>query len=76
MTDRFNTLTVVLEKDIRDDDTEGLIEAIRRLRGVLNVAGNIADSNSWMAEERARYDLGQKLLEVLYLKNMCMNGAK
>lgn len=68
MTDRFNTLTVVLEKDMRDDDAEGLIEAIQRLRGVLSVTGNVANGNSWMAEERARHDLGQKLWEILYPK--------
>ena len=29
MTDRYNALTVILEKDIRSDDAESLIAAIR-----------------------------------------------
>ena len=56
MTDRYNALTVVMEKDMRDDDAEALIAAIRQLRGVLSVSGNVAD-------------LGQKLWSVLYPKH-------
>lgn len=43
MTDRFNALTVVLEKDIREDDAQALLSAIGQLRGVLTVSGNVAD---------------------------------
>jgi hypothetical protein len=68
MTDRFNTLTVVLEEDTRVDDAEGLIQAIRRMRGVLSVSGNVASPESWMAEERARAELGKKILDVVYPK--------
>lgn len=66
MTDRFHSLTVVLEKDIRSDDAEGLIQAIRHMRGVLSVTGRVSDPDSHMAEERARRELGQKLWEILY----------
>lgn len=66
MTDRYNTLTVVLERDIRKDDAEALISAIQQLRGVLRVAGNIADPAAYIAEERAKREIGEKLWEVLY----------
>lgn len=69
MTDRYNALTVVLEKDIRDDDAEALLAAIRQLRGVLSVSGNVADLDSHLAQERARHDLGEKLWRVLYPKH-------
>jgi len=65
MTDRYNTLTVVLERDIREDDAEGLLDAIRHMRGVLSVAGNVADSSEYMAVERARHELRMKLWEAL-----------
>lgn len=68
MTDRYNTLTVVLEKDIRDDDAEALLTAIRQLRGVLSVSGNVADLTAHMAEERSKRELGDKLWQVLYPK--------
>lgn len=66
MTDRFNTLTVVLEKDIRDDDAEHILTAIRMVRGVLSVKGNVSDPSAYMAEERAKREIGQKLLAVIY----------
>lgn len=68
MTDRLNTLTVVLEQPIRDDDAEVIINAIKMVKGVLSVKGNVADHTEYMAEERARQDLGQKLWEVIYPK--------
>ena len=68
MTDRFNTLTVVLERDIREDDAEALLTAILQLRGVLSVSGDVADPAAYMAEERAKRQLGKKLWEVLHQK--------
>lgn len=68
MTDRYNALTVVLEKDIRDDDAEALLDAIRQLRGVLSVSGNVTDLTAHTAEERAKRELGDKLWQVLYPK--------
>ncbi len=65
MTDRYHTLTVVLERDMRDDDAAALIAAIGQLRGVIKVGGVVADMCSHMAQERARVELGRKLFEVL-----------
>lgn len=66
MTDRLNGLTVVLERDIRDDDAEGLIAAIKQLRGVLDVVPHVADFAAHVAGERARHELGRKVLAVIY----------
>lgn len=65
MTDRFHTLTVILEQDIRDDDAEGIIDAIRHLRYVSSVTGIVADIESHMAEDRAKRELRSKLWEAL-----------
>lgn len=67
MTDRYHSLTVVLEKNLRsDDDAEILIAAIQQLKGVLSVKGHVADLDSVMAEERAKNELGKKLFNVIY----------
>lgn len=66
MTDRFHSITVVLENDIRSDDAEGLLLAICKMRGVLSAHGNVADLTSHMAYERSRHELGVKLWKVLY----------
>jgi hypothetical protein len=66
MTDRYYALTVALEHDVRDDDAQGIIEAIKRIRGVLSVEGNVSDATNWVAEERVRRELGEKMFAVIY----------
>jgi hypothetical protein len=67
MTDRYSAITVILERNIREDDAEPLIAAIKLLRGVLDaqpiIAEPISDS---IAYARVRYELGRDLLGVLY----------
>jgi hypothetical protein len=65
MTDRFNTLTVVLDRDIREDDAEVLISAIKMIKGIIDVKGNVSSPETWMAEERAKSELRTKLYEIL-----------
>ncbi len=55
MTDRIHSITLVLDKDMRDDDAESLIEACRQLRRVISVTPNISDPNVHVAEQRCRY---------------------
>jgi len=68
MTDRYHSLTVVLDRDIRDDDAEPILMAIRMIKGVLSVKPKVADIDSNMAEDRARRNLEQKLFDVVYPK--------
>jgi hypothetical protein len=68
MTDRYNAFIVVLEHDLRDDDAESTIEAIKHIRGVLSVKPRVANMGELIAEERIRHELGQKLWHVLYPK--------
>lgn len=68
MSDRTNTITVVLEKDFRTDDAEQILNSIKMIKGVLTADFNIADYNEYMAIERARRDLGGKLLNIVYPK--------
>lgn len=68
MTDRIKGVFVAFERDIREDDVE-LIEAIKCLRGVIAVESHVANSDDWMARERIRRELGEKIWEVLYPKD-------
>lgn len=68
MTDRLKGVWVAFDKDIRDDDAEPLIAAIKCLRGVQAVTPAIADSSDWMARERIRHELGKEIWAVLYPK--------
>lgn len=66
MTDRLAGFIVTLEKDIREDDAQATINAIRCLRGVLSVKPIVSDFDLHMAEERARNHLGAQIWAVLY----------
>lgn len=66
MTDRFNTLTVTLAHDVREDDAATLLSAISQLRGVLSVSGNVADLRDELAQQRAAAELREKILPLLY----------
>lgn len=66
MTDRVKALTVTLEKDIRDDDIETLVNAIKMLKGILDVENLIVTHEDHFAYLRAKRELGTKLWDVLY----------
>jgi len=65
MTDRYATLTVALDHDIRDDDAEHLVNAIKMMRGVADVSGHVNNMEVWTAHARIRREWGEKLHEVL-----------
>lgn len=66
MTDRLHSLTVVLDKVRRDDDAEDIIEAIRMIKGVASVEGNVADPSFYAATEQAKFQLRQEMRDVLW----------
>ena len=57
MTDRYSSLTVILERDIREDDATPLIAAISQLRGVARVEPHISDANLAEMTVRTRMTL-------------------
>jgi hypothetical protein len=65
MTDRYHTLTVVLKRNIRDDDAQPLVDAISLLRGVASVTGAVSNMTTHMAEERAKLELREKWWELI-----------
>lgn len=65
MTTRYAALTIILEDNMRDDDTGPLIAAIRQLRGVLDVQPVEATLDMAIAEKRARLRLIEQLYTVL-----------
>lgn len=65
MTDRVNHLTVILDRDYRDDDVQDLVKHIGMLRGVLKVKANVADPAEYMAMERAKSAIRDQILDHL-----------
>ena len=71
MTDRFHSLTVVLERDMREDDAEALIDAIRMFRGVIGVDGNVTCIDSHIAEKRAKYEMTRRIYDAINNSEDC-----
>lgn len=69
MTDRIHSITVVLEKDIRVDDAECILDAIKMVKHVLTATGNVSDFESRMAEDRALAKVHEQVFNAIYPKN-------
>lgn len=68
MTERFRGLLVTFAKDVREDDAECHINAIRMIKGVLNVEPVPSNIDAHISEERVRHELHEKLFNVIYPK--------
>lgn len=66
MTDRIKGVYVALDKDYRVDDAEEILAALKMVKGVLDVTGDIADFNDWNNRTRIRQELSAKLWEALH----------
>lgn len=66
MTERIKGVLVTFEKDIRGDDAEAQINAIRQIRGVLSVDPVPASMDDYMAEQRVKFALWDKMREVFF----------
>lgn len=65
MTDRLKGCWVSFTHDIRDDDAEPLINAIKALRGVEGVECQVSDPGDWMARMHVRHEIGDKILDLV-----------
>lgn len=69
MTDRHRSVLVVLDRDVRSDDLEVVLSAIRMIKGVASVEpGPVTDVRDHLAREVVRRELEHELREVLARK--------
>lgn len=66
MTDRVHSITVVLDRNYREDDLEPLLTALRQMRGIIDVELNVADIASSVATSRARISVIEELNKVVH----------
>lgn len=69
MTDRYAAFIVVLDRDLRSDDAEGIRTALGLIRHVVSVEPVVADSTLFIARAQARAELEQKLWDALRKTN-------
>lgn len=65
MTDRFKGFVVTLAEDLRSDDAQPTLDAIRMIKGVVSVLPSVVTPDDLINRERVRVELGNKLFEVL-----------
>lgn len=65
MTDRLNSFIVVLEQDIREDDAQETLIALRNIKGVLDVKPNTTEVNTIIYESRIKTKYRLKLFKAL-----------
>ena len=65
MTERMNGFWVALGDDIRIDDAEATLAAVRQIKGVIAVNPNVTNGGDWIVEERANAAWRAKLYELL-----------
>jgi hypothetical protein len=65
MTDRHAGYVVTLADNVRDDDAEATIAAIRQIKGVRAIEPVVADPKLHIAHIRAQQELSERLWKAL-----------
>lgn len=65
MTTRYKSFVVSLEHDIRDDDADAIITALKMVKGVLRVEPQEATVNDLTIQYREKSELRKKLFDFL-----------
>jgi len=63
--DRVNALTVVLDKDYREDDIQAMVDAISLFKGVITVKYDVAGPETYIAIQRAKNELRSRILDII-----------
>lgn len=69
MSDRVKGLTIILDKNYREDDIEGLMKAIRYFKGVLKVVPEIATAQDFFIEQREKVLWQDKIMDLFLEKH-------
>lgn len=64
MTDRVKGLFVTLDKDIRVDDVQHIVDAIKMMRHVADVQNEVVDFQDYYARSRVAYKVREKLYKL------------
>ena len=65
MTDRIKGVLITFEKDIREDDTQPIIEALKMIKGVLTVKPYITGMEDYMLYQKGHMDARMEMFDYL-----------
>lgn len=66
MTDTYAGYIVTLEEDLRSDDAQATLAALRQIKGVLDVSPVVQDVSGLIAESRAKHELFMHVIKHIY----------
>lgn len=69
MSDRIYCYTVTLDGVYKDEDAQEIQSAIEMIRGVSKVVPEVAEPSLYFAVDKARNDLRDKIIDILYPKD-------
>lgn len=69
MTDKLCGFAVTLEEDLRTEEAESTVAAIRQIKGVISVEPVVSGLETHMGQERARVGLISDVIDLLTKKN-------
>ena len=61
MTDRIKGMTITLDADIREDDVQAIVNAMKMIKGVVHVEPSIVTVEDHINREMIRYEFKHKL---------------
>ena len=65
MTERVKGFTVTLERDIREDDFQRILEAVEMITGVLHVEPVLVTHDDFMIRQRLKNDITKNILKLI-----------
>ncbi|MEM5624004.1 hypothetical protein AAHB47_01495 [Bacillus wiedmannii] len=65
MGNRVNGLIVSLDSDIREEDVEVIVNAIKMIKGVQDVGVNIIEHKDWLNRTKIRHQLQNKVYKAI-----------
>ena len=65
MTDRVNGVYVSFDKDYRTDDVQSIIDAIKMIKGVLDVEINVTNMTDWMNRSKIASEYQDAIYDTL-----------
>lgn len=64
MSDRIKGFTVALSEDLKEEDCQGIINAIMMIKGVVAVNTNVLNVDDYLARQRVKYELRDALYDL------------
>lgn len=69
MTDRYKGFLVTVQGELRSDEADNIINALKMVKGVENVFPYVKEAEDYMMEGKAKRDAYNDILQVIYKKH-------